>query len=123
MAKAKILIVDDEISVRTILKQILDRSEFEADTASDGVEALTKLKDGSFDIVITDINMPNMDGVALLKRIKEEYTGMPVIFITAFGKDKIIIEAMKVGLNDFIEKPFKMDAVIEIVNKHLKRKG
>jgi DNA-binding NtrC family response regulator len=123
MSKGRVLLVDDEISVRTILKQILERSEFEADTASDGVEALEKLKNSSFDIVVSDINMPNMDGVALLKKVKETYPTMPVVFITAFGKDKIIIEAMKVGLADFIEKPFKMDTVITTINRYIKRKG
>jgi len=123
MSQGKVLVVDDEISVRTILKQILERSGFEAETASDGVEALEKLKAGDFDILVTDINMPNMDGVALLKKSKEDYENLPVIFITAFGKDKIIIEAMKVGLNDFIEKPFKMDAVISTINRYIKRKG
>ena len=123
MSKRKILVVDDEISVRTILKQILEKSDFEADSAGDGVEAVEKLKASSFDGVITDINMPNMDGVALLKKIKEDYPDMPVIFITAFGRDKIVIEAMKVGLVDFIEKPFKMDVIINTLNQHIKRKG
>lgn len=123
MAKTRLLIVDDEISVRTILKQMLERGEFEVETASDGLEALEKLKIATFDLVISDINMPNMDGVALLKKVKQDYPSMPVIFITAFGRDKIIIEAMKVGLLDFIEKPFRMDSVISTIEKTLKRKG
>ena len=123
LSKGKVLIVDDEISIRTILGQMLKKSDFEAEVANDGVEALKKLKTSPFDIVVSDINMPNMDGVALLKKIKETYPNIPVVFITAFGKDKIIIEAMKVGLADFIEKPFKMDAVISTINKYIKRKG
>ena len=119
MSKRKVLVVDDELSIRTILKQILEKNNFEADTAVDGVQALEKLKAGPFDIVISDINMPNMDGVALLKKIKEDYPNVPVIFITAFGRDKIIVEAMKIGLTNFIEKPFKMDAVINTLNQHI----
>ena len=121
MPKDKILIVDDEESVRMILQQIIIKRGFEAETASDGNEALEKLKISSFGIVISDINMPNMDGVTLFKNIKKDYPKTPVIFITAFGRDKIIVEAMKIGLADFIEKPFKMDAVISTINQHIKK--
>lgn len=115
----KILIVDDEESVRTILKQMLEQGGFSADAASDGKEALDKLGSSSFDMLISDINMPVMDGVELLKRSKELFPNMPVIFITAFGKDKIILEAMKTGLSDYIEKPFRIDGVIKTVKEHM----
>lgn len=115
----KILVVDDEESVRIILKEMLLKGGFSAEVASDGLDALVKLKKETFDMLITDINMPNMDGVALLKKSKELFPSMPVIFITAYGKDKIIMEAMKTGLADFIEKPFRMDAVIKIVNDYV----
>ena len=115
----KILVVDDEESVRVILKQILDQGGFAAEVANDGVDALAKLKKETFDLLITDINMPNMDGVALLKKAKELYPNMPTIFITAYGKDKIILEAMKTGLADFIEKPFRMDTVIKTIKDHI----
>jgi DNA-binding NtrC family response regulator len=116
----KILIVDDEESVRFILKQMLEKGGFAAEAAINGEEALEKLKSDHFDMLISDINMPKMDGVALLGKSKELFPSLPVIFITAYGKDKIIMEAMKVGLADFIEKPFKMDEVLKVVKDQIK---
>jgi len=115
----KILVVDDEESVRIILKEMLAKGDYNVEVASDGEEALKILKTGPFDMLITDINMPNMDGVALLQKSKELFPSMPVIFITAFGKDKIIINAMKIGLANFIEKPFRMDEVLKTVKDYI----
>ena len=115
----KILIVDDEESVRIILRQMLEKGGFAVATAINGEDALNKLKEEVYDMLITDINMPVMDGVALLQKSKNSFPTMPVIFITAYGKDKIILDAMKIGLADYIEKPFRMDTVIDTVKHHI----
>jgi DNA-binding NtrC family response regulator len=115
----KILVVEDEESVRFILKQMLEMGGYSVEAANNGQEALEKLKSGRFDMLVTDINMPIMNGVELFNKTREEFPGMPVIFVTAHGKDKIVIEAMKVGLADYIEKPFKMDYVLKTVQEHL----
>jgi DNA-binding NtrC family response regulator len=115
----KILVVDDKESVRVILKQMLEQGGYSADTAKDGDDALAMMKNTPYDMLITDINMPVMNGVELLNRTKEAFPAMPVIFITAYGKDKIIIDAVKVGLSDFIEKPFKMEDVLKTVKEHI----
>jgi two-component system, NtrC family, response regulator HydG len=115
----KILVVDDENSVQVILKQILEKAGYAVDTAGDGKVALEKLKADTFNLLIADINMPVMDGVELLKNSKKILPELPVIFITAFGKNEIIVQAMKDGLADFIEKPFRMDQVLKTVKDHL----
>lgn len=115
----KILVVDDEESVRVILKQMLEEGGYKAAVASNGEEALALLKASPFDMLVSDINMPVMDGVALLAKSRELYPDMPVVFITAYGKDKIIIEAMKIGLKDYIEKPFSMDQVLKTIKDNL----
>jgi len=115
----KILVVDDEESVRIILKQMLEQGGYSAEVASDGAEALDKLKADNYHMIITDINMPGMDGVELLKKSKELFPKLPVIFVTGFGKDKIILQAMKLGLSNYIEKPFKMDDVLKIVKDYI----
>ena len=117
----KILVVDDEESVRIILKKMLEEGGYIAETANNGGEALEAMKGTHFDMLISDINMPVMNGVELLNKAKESFPMMPVIFITAYGNDKIIIEAMKVGLADYIEKPFKMDHILKIVKEHIYR--
>jgi len=115
----KILVVDDEESVRVILKQMLEQGGYVVEVANDGEEALESMKGTHFDMLVSDINMPVMNGVELLNKAKESFPMMPVIFITAYGKDKVIIEAMKVGLADYIEKPFKMDGVLKTVKEHI----
>lgn len=114
-----ILIADDEESVGAILKQMLESGGYATEVAMNGEEALNLLKSKKFDLLISDINMPVMDGVALLTKAKEFSPSLPVIFVTAYGKNKIIMEAMKIGLADFIEKPFRMDVVINTVKKHI----
>jgi DNA-binding NtrC family response regulator len=120
MFMKNVLVVDDEESVRIILKQMLDKGGYGVGLASNGVEALNKMKSTKFDMLISDINMPVMDGVALLQKSKELYPAIPVIFITAYGKDKVIMEAMKAGLSDYIEKPFRMDEVLQTIREHIK---
>jgi len=117
----KILVVDDEESVRFILKHMLETGGYSVETANDGQEALETMKSSRFDMLVTDINMPIMNGLELFNKTRGEFPGLPVIFITAHGKDKIVIEAMKVGLADFIEKPFKMDYVLKTVQEHLSK--
>jgi two-component system, NtrC family, nitrogen regulation response regulator NtrX len=116
----KILVVDDEESVRFILKQMLEKGGYAVEVRNDGEEAMEALKKGCFDMLITDINMPKMNGIELLYKAKEAFHELPVIFISAYGKDKTILEAMKMGLSDNIEKPFRMDDVLEIVKEHIK---
>jgi DNA-binding NtrC family response regulator len=114
----KILVTDDEDTVRMVLKQMLEQSGFAVDTAKNGVEALEKLKADTFSMLISDINMPEMDGVELLGKVKQLMPELPVIFITAFGKNQVIMQAMRSGLSNYIEKPFRMNDVISTVNQY-----
>jgi DNA-binding NtrC family response regulator len=114
----KILVADDEETVRMVLKQILEQGGFQVETAKNGVEALSKLKADNFNMLISDINMPEMDGVELLSKAKQALPELPVIFITAFGKSQVIMQAMKSGLSSYIEKPFRMNDVIGVVNQY-----
>lgn len=114
----KILVADDEETVRMVLKQMLEQGGFEVETAKNGVEALAKLKADTFSMLISDINMPEMDGVELLGKAKALLPELPIIFITAFGKSQVIIQAMRSGLSNYIEKPFRMNDVISTVNQY-----
>lgn len=107
LAGLSILVVDDEPVIRTVLGRSLQREGIRVTTAENGVEALEKIRDGCFDIVISDILMPLMDGLELLVQVKTEYPDLPVILITgAHGQfsGKQVLEA---GAEDFIIKPFR----------------
>lgn len=102
---AKILIIDDEKSIRSTLREILEYEKFEIDEAQDGEEGLQKLKKGEFDIALCDIKMPKMDGIEVLEKTIEEGIDTQFIMISAHGTIETAVEAVKKGAYDFIQKP------------------
>ncbi len=116
---AKILIVDDEQRMRHLLSIILKKKGYEVHEAEDGMQALEMLSRNSFDLVITDVKMPRLDGWGLLRRIQKQSLDCPVVFITAFGTVESAVEAMHEGVMDFIAKPFERDRVVLTVEKIL----
>lgn len=101
----RILLVDDEPLVRNTVSRYLARSGFEIDTAEDGKVALEKLAQNTYDLVLTDLKMPNLDGRELLKVMADKYPDVPRIVLTGFGEDKDILIALKAGASDFLYKP------------------
>lgn len=120
--KDKILVVEDEKSMREILQIFFENEGFNVVTASDGLEALSIVEEDIFDVIITDIRMPELDGMELLKKIKEISPSTMVIVVTAFGTKESAIEAMKNGAYDYINKPFNMDELRIIVKRALEKK-
>ena len=120
--RGRILIVEDEKSMREVLKILLEGERYEVVSASDGLEGFSYLANDIFDLVITDIKMPKVDGFELLKKTKEISPDTIVIMITAFGTTEAAIEAMKSGAYDYINKPFKIDEIRLIVEKALEKK-
>lgn len=102
---AKILIVDDEASIRRTLRDILEFEKYEVEDAKDGIEALTKLKQNTYDVVICDIKMPKMDGMEVLERVEVLAPDTPVIMISGHGNIETAVEAVKKGAFDYISKP------------------
>lgn len=103
MEKAPILIVDDEKNIRLTMSQSLEPLEIPVQTAVNGEEALQKLKDGQFGMVFLDLRMPGIDGMEVLRRIKEDWPKIRVVIITAHGTIESAVEAMKLGAVDFIQ--------------------
>lgn len=102
---AKILIIDDEESIRNTLKEILEFEKYEVDEAKDGIEGLKKLKENSFDAVLCDIKMPKMDGLEVLEKAQDEGIETQFIMVSAHGNIETAVEATKKGAFDFIQKP------------------
>jgi two-component system, NtrC family, response regulator AtoC len=122
MRVEKILIVDDEELICRFLAEALSRQNYAADTAKNGREALTLLKKNAYELLITDMKMPDMNGLDLLRKAKEIAPMIQVIVMTAFGTIENAVEAMRSGAFNYILKPFTPDTIemlIEKVNQHL----
>jgi len=110
--KFHILVVDDELIVRDSLKEWLDDEGFSAEMAESGKEALEKLAEQSYHLMLLDIKMAEMDGVTVLKKAKERFPALPVLMMTAYATVETAIGAMKIGAVDYLLKPFDTEAVI-----------
>lgn len=113
----KILLVDDEENARSALARILTREGYHVFTAGNGYEALDQLINAPVELVITDINMPEMNGMSFLRELNRLYPGMNVIMITAYGEVESYIEAMNLGAFEYINKPVRMDELKKVINK------
>ena len=111
MAEAKILVVDDDSLMKEFLSETLSRSNFSVETASTGDEALKKIKEKEYDVILSDIRMPQMSGLELLKATKEFSPAAKVMLMTAYGTIENAVEAMKLGAFDYITKPFSADDI------------
>ncbi|MBI1819329.1 MAG: sigma-54-dependent Fis family transcriptional regulator, partial [Nitrospirae bacterium] len=118
---AKILVVDDEKSMRGFLEIVLSKEGYQVTTASDGEEALRLIENDIFDLVITDIKMPKSGGLEVLKGVKETSPDTIVVMITAFATAETAIEAMKQGAYNYLTKPFKIDEVKVIISNALEK--
>lgn len=131
--KSRILVVDDEESIREFLEIMLKKEGYEITLAEDGQKAKDLLSKKTFDMIISDLQMPHVTGIELLKHVKESYPETVFMLITAFGTTETAVEAMKMGAYDYLTKPFKIDEVrlniqnalrtrnLEVENRSLKK--
>jgi Fe-S-cluster-containing dehydrogenase component len=120
VAKNRILVVEDEGDMRNGLQKILSRKGYTVDTAEDGLKAVEKMERTSFQVVIADLKMPQMDGISLLRRAKDINHAIAVIIITGYGTVTSAVESMRLGAFDYITKPFKPDDITLVVERALK---
>ncbi|MFM8448566.1 MAG: sigma-54-dependent transcriptional regulator, partial [Haliscomenobacter sp.] len=118
---AKILIIDDESSIRRTLKEILVFEKFEVDEAMDGLEGLAKLKAHPYDVVLLDIKMPRMDGMEALERIQEIRPHIPVVMISGHATIDTAVESVKKGAFDFISKPPDLNRLLITIRNAMDR--
>ena len=115
----RVLIADDEINIRRVLEAILKRDGYDVVTAANGEEALARMGRG-IHTVITDLKMPGIDGMALLRRLSVDHPDVPVVMITAHGSVENAVEAVKLGAFDYVEKPFDQEQIRQIIAKAIK---
>jgi response regulator RpfG family c-di-GMP phosphodiesterase len=120
--RARVLIVDDEKSIRDMLAEFLEMEGYLVDTAANGMEALESLEQEPFDLVLTDLKMPRMGGITLLDQMGKHAPSTMAIIMTGFGTVETAIDAMKRGAYDYILKPFKLDEVLRVVERGVERR-
>jgi two-component system chemotaxis response regulator CheY len=118
----KILIVDDSSTMRKIVMRTLRQAGYDGEDiveAGDGVEGLGKLGEGGIDLVLSDVNMPNMNGMDFIKAIRsqDEWSAVPIIMVTTEGGDDAMKGAMELGANGYVVKPFTADQIKEVVDR------
>ncbi|MFO8013941.1 MAG: response regulator [Phycisphaerae bacterium] len=123
MEAKPVLIVDDEKNIRQTLSQALESLDLETATAVNGEEALAQLEEKPFGLILLDLKMPGMDGMEVLRQVREMRPDIKVIIITAYGTVESAVEAMKLGAVDFIEKPFAPKDIRDLVQKVLDRES
>ncbi len=117
----RILIVDDEIDMLELLELIItDRTEYEVVTTNTPLEVPDLLKKKPFDLIITDLRMPDIDGIELIEMIKKIDDQLPFIIITAYGTIESAVEAMRKGAFDYITKPFRQEQILLTIEKVMK---
>ena len=120
MSSGKILVVDDEQFVRHLIRTEFSLEGFDVVVAASGEEAMNLVAAQSFDLILLDIKLPEMDGIETLGRIKEASPDTEVIMITGSGDIKSAVDCMKLGAADYMTKPFKLDELLYVSNQAVK---
>ena len=117
--RSRVLVVDDESSIRELLAKTLALARYDVDTASDGPEALEMLRDaeGLYDLLIADLKMPGLDGLSLIRQVKQLRASLPIIIITGFSTESSAIEAVNLGVAGYLTKPFHVPQVLAAAAK------
>lgn len=116
----RVLVVDDEASIRELLSKTLALAEYEVDTVPDGNTALARLRDGhDYDLIFADLKMPGMDGLMLVRQVKRIRPELPVVIITGFSTEGSAIEALNLGVSGYLTKPFRVPQVLAAAAKAL----
>jgi excisionase family DNA binding protein len=118
-ARPRVLVVDDEASIRDLLAKTLALAEYDVDLAPDGRAALERLRIIPYDLLITDLRMPGVDGLTVIKEARRLKTDIPVIIITGFSTEASAIEAVNLGVSGYLTKPFRVPRVLAAAAKAL----
>jgi len=123
MQVPSILVVDDELLIRDLLYDFFSGQGWQISVAENGEKALDILHDKSIDLVLTDIKMPEMDGLTLTSRMKEKFPSIPVVVMTGYPSVDTAIQAIRSKVADYIVKPFNINQLYKVIEEQLKEKG
>jgi excisionase family DNA binding protein len=117
--RPRVLVVDDEASIRELLAKTLALAEYDVDTSPDGRSALERLRLYPYDLLITDLKMPGLDGLSVIRESKRMRPDLPVVIITGFSTEASAIEAINLGVAGYLTKPFRVPRVLAVAAKAL----
>lgn len=115
----RILVADDEASIRELLSKTLALADYEVDLAPDGQTAIERMRIYHYDLLITDLKMPAMDGLALIREVRRAQPALPIVIITGFSTEASAIEAIDLGVAGYLTKPFRVSKVLAVTAKAL----
>jgi len=118
-ARPRILVVDDEPSIRDLLAKTLALAEYDVDVAADGRSALERIRHEAYDLLIADLKMPGIDGLSVIREAKRYKSDLPVIIITGYSTESAAIEAVNLGVTGYLTKPFRVPQVLAAAAKAL----
>lgn len=117
--RARVLVVDDEASIRDLLSKALALADYDVETVPDGRAAVGRLRAGTYDLLITDLRMPGMDGLTLIREARQLSPALPVVVITAYSSEASAIEAIDLGVSGYLTKPFRITKILATSAKAL----
>ena len=117
--RQSILLVDDDQEFRKAMKKMFEKAGYDVTVSADGQEALDAIAEKSFDLIISDLRMPNLNGMELMEELKRRKINLPVIFITAYGEVESYMDLMNLGAFEYINKPVKGQEILGVVRKAL----
>ena len=117
--RPRVLVVDDEASIRDLLSKTLALAEYDVDLAPDGRTALDRLRIMPYDLLITDLKMPGVDGLSVIREARRLKTDLPVVIITGYSTEASAIEAVNLGVSGYLTKPFRVPRVLAVAAKAL----
>jgi excisionase family DNA binding protein len=116
-ARGRVLVVDDESSVRDLIGRALSLEQYDVDVVEDGMAALERLRSTPYSLLITDLKMPGMDGLDVIRAAREMRPALPVIIVTGHSTEASAIEAVNLGVTGYLTKPFSMERVIAVAER------
>jgi len=117
--RPRILLVDDEQTVRDLVAKTLTMADYDVDTAPDGPSALDRLRSAEYDLLITDLKMPGMDGLSVIREARQKSAELPIIIITGYSTEASAIEAINLGVCGYLTKPFRLPRVLAVAARAL----
>jgi excisionase family DNA binding protein len=119
MDRPRILIVDDEQTVRDLVAKTLAMADYDVDTAPDGPSALDRMRTTEYDLLITDLKMPGMDGLSVIREARRRSAELPIVIITGYSTEASAIEAINLGVSGYLTKPFRLPRVLAVAARAL----